>query len=154
MNDGTVASIVKRFFDIKSCLYGLAAGSLIGAASWAWGASPWPTVALSLVSGFGWSFTACVLAAVLLYSLGHMPGKLGRLACGDFENLFAWVHSKSFRAMSVLLGVACMAGVSWAITGSASAAIVCMIGALFSAVCAWYWVCLAVMSDEQASRVG
>lgn len=154
MRPARTIDIVARHLSWRSSLRWLAIGAVVGIAADVWGDSWIPPLAMKVVSGIGLPSMCLVLLIVALYGLGRTHGTAGRLARGDFENLFPWLHGNLMRATSVLLGLATVAAIAWWTSGSGSAAIVASLSLWFAIVYAWYWVCLAVVAEEHAARTG
>lgn len=106
-------------------------GMLAGVCAFNWGALEWTKYLFSVIFGVSAFTLAGVVLLALLFFVGRFTRReWARYARNDFENAGPWALRHLQRGVSVLLGLALIALVSWMTTGSER-------GAALMLVCGW-----------------
>ncbi|BEP93059.1 hypothetical protein GmRootA79_14430 [Acidovorax sp. A79] len=106
-------------------------GMFAGVCAGAWGASEWTKYLFGVIFGVSTFTLAGVVLLALLFFMGRIAtGEWARYARNDFENVGPWALRQLQRGVSVLLGLALIALVSWVSTGSER-------GVALMLVCSW-----------------
>jgi hypothetical protein len=148
----TNTGILIRAFDGKAALLWLVFGVFFGVAAGVFGASAIPVEVFSIASGFGIPMYLLVIVVSGFSLLGRLPGRVGELARGDFENFERGAQSKAIRAGSALLGLALLGGTYVAVTGSHVGAVLCIYAGWFSVTVYFCWGCLAILAYKHYNK--
>lgn len=102
----------------------------------------------SLVSGFGLSLFLLFIVTILLFISGKSPGRIGKLARGDFENFHRWSQPKALRAASALIGMAGTTLIYGLAVGDHNGFIASALALLYSLAVWWCWFCISTIAKK------
>lgn len=148
----TNTKILLDTFDVKIASRWLIFGALTGVVAAISGKSIIPITVFSFVSDFGYLMFFLVIAVSALSVLGRLPGRIGQLARGDFENFERCALSKALRAAASLAGLAFMGGTYAIATGSNVGVLLCIYAGIYSLCVLWCWGCLAILSYKHYNK--
>lgn len=123
-----------------------------GVCAYNWGAFEWTKYLFSVIFGVSAFTLAGVVLLVLLFFMGRfLTGRWARYARNDLANFGPRVLAQLQRGVSVLLGLALIALVSWVSTGSERGVALLLISGWLAAHLLWCAYGLRQMLISQAS---
>lgn len=127
-------------------------GMFAGVCAYNWGAFEWTKYLLSLIFGVSTFTLICVILLSMLFFMGRfLTGRWARYARNDLANFGPWALGQLQRGVSVLLGLAFIALVSWVSTGSERGVALMLVCGWFAAPLLWCAYGLREMLISQTS---
>jgi hypothetical protein len=126
-------------------------GSAIGVFAYIWGQSAWTGFLFSVAFGASLTLASVILLALLFFVGRFHTGRRARFARNDLANIGPWVMRRLQRGLSLLLGLALIALVSWAFTGSERGLALVLLCGWFAAPLLWCAYGLREMLISQRS---
>lgn len=115
----------------------IAIGSAMGVFAYIWGESAWTGFLFSVAFGVSLTLASVILLAMLFFLGRFHNGRRARFARNDLTNIGPWVMRRLQRGLSLLLGLALIALVSWAFTGSERGLALVLLCGWFAAHLLW-----------------
>lgn len=129
----------------------IAIGAATGVLAYVWGESAWTGFLFSVAFGASLTLASVILLALLFFVGRFHTGRRARFARNDLANIGPWVMRRLQRGLSLLLGLALIALVSWAFTGSERGLALVLLCGWFAAPLLWCAYGLREMLISQRS---
>lgn len=129
----------------------IAIGSATGIFAWIWGNSAWTGYLFYMAFGVSLTLASVILLAVFFFLGRFLPEPWARFARNDVTNIGPWVMGRLQRGLSLLLGLALIALMSWAFTGSERGVALMLLCGWFAAHFLWLAYGLRQMMMSQTS---